>query len=246
MTNEELIEKAAEVLGRVARVAVLTGAGVSKESGIDTFREAGGVWDKVDVEKMASLPGFLSDPEGVWRWYMERHKTITSAKPNPGHFALAELEKRVPAFTLITQNIDGLHQAAGSVKVLELHGSIRRTRCMDEGKVFEQWPEPGSPLPPRCECGGLLRPDVVWFGEALPEGVLSEAFERARDCELMLVVGTSAVVQPAGLLPLEARQNGAFVVEVNPARTAITSFTDVSIMMPSGEALPRLLDAAFK
>jgi NAD-dependent deacetylase len=225
---------------------VLTGAGVSKESGVHTFREKGGVWETADMEKMASLSGFLSDPKRVWGWYMERYKSLAAAKPNPGHYALAELERRAPSFTLITQNIDGLHQEAGSVNVIELHGSIRRTRCLEEGTVFESWPDPEDELPPTCRCGGMLRPDVVWFGEPLPEDAIARAFEKSRECNLMLVVGTSAVVQPAGLLPLEARQAGAFVIEVNPERTAISSYVDVSILEPSGSALPRLVAAAFK
>jgi NAD-dependent deacetylase len=224
----------------------MTGAGVSRESGIHTFREKGGVWEKVDAEKMASLPGFLSDPGKVWAWYMDRYKSVTEAEPNPGHYAIAELEKKAPSFTLITQNIDGLHQEAGSVNVLELHGSIRRTRCLDEGTVFNSWPEPGSELPPRCECGSLIRPDVVWFGEALPQKVLQDSFVKARECDLMIVVGTSAVVQPAGLLPLEARQSGALVIEVNPESTAISNFVDISILEQSGSALPQLVEAAFE
>lgn len=246
MREEGAFDLAAEKLASANDIAVLTGAGVSRESGIHTFREKGGVWETVDAEKMASLPGFLSDPKRVWSWYMDRHKTITEAKPNPGHVALAKLEKIAPSFTLITQNIDGLHQDAGSVNVIELHGSIRRTRCLEEGTVFESWPEPGCELPPKCECGALLRPDVVWFGEALPESALRISFEKARECDLMLVVGTSAVVQPAGLLPLEAARAGAFVMEINPEATAISSFVKVSIFEASGAALPRLLDAAFK
>ncbi len=246
MREEELFFEAAAALGGARDIAVLTGAGVSRESGIHTFREKGGVWDTVDAEKMASLSGFLADPKKVWSWYMDRYRSLMEAKPNSGHYALAELERKAPSFTLITQNIDGLHQEAGSVNVVELHGSIRRTRCLEEGTVFESWPEPGTELPPTCRCGGMLRPDVVWFGEALPEDAINKAFEKARECDLMLVVGTSAVVQPAGLLPLEARQGGAFVIEINPERTAISSYVDISIFEPSGSALPRLVAAAFK
>jgi NAD-dependent deacetylase len=246
LTEKGLFERAVSALARARDVAVLTGAGVSRESGVHTFREKGGVWDTVDMERMASLSGFTADPKKVWSWYMDRYKSLTEARPNPGHYALAELERKAPSFTLITQNIDGLHQEAGSVNVVELHGSIRRTRCLEEGTVFESWPEPGTELPPMCRCGGMLRPDVVWFGEALPEDALARAFEKARECDLMLVVGTSAVVQPAGLLPLEARQAGAFVIEINPERTAISSYVDVSILEPSGSALPRLVAAAFK
>ncbi len=246
MKGKDVYAEAAEMLAGAKDIVALTGAGVSKESGIDTFREKGGLWEKVDVEKMASLPGFLDDPVKVWSWYMDRHDSVTKARPNPGHFALAELEKRSPSFTLVTQNIDGLHQAAGSVNVVELHGSIRRTRCLDEGTVFETWPERGSGLPPKCGCGALLRPDIVWFGESLPEDAIRRSFTKARECDLMLVVGTSAVVQPAGLLPLEARQSGAAVIEINPESTAISSFVNLSIFEPSGTALPRLIEAAFK
>jgi NAD-dependent deacetylase len=245
LSESELYEKAVAAMAGAKDIAVMTGAGVSRESGIHTFREKGGVWDTADMQKMASLPGFLADPGKVWAWYMHRHEAIAEAEPNPGHCAIAELEKKAPSFTLITQNIDGLHQQAGSVNVLELHGSIRRTKCLDEGTVFDSWPKPGDELPPRCECGALLRPDVVWFGEALPEDVLRDSFVKARECDLMIVAGTSAVVQPAGLLPLEARQSGAVVIEVNPEPTAITQFVDVSIRERSGVALPRIVGAAF-
>lgn len=246
MSDRDLYERAAAAIASAGDIAVMTGAGVSRESGIHTFREKGGLWETVDAEKMASLPGFLADPEKVWAWYMARHKSVTDAAPNPGHYAIAKLEEKAPSFTLITQNIDGLHQEAGSVNVLELHGSIRRTRCLDEGTVFDSWPEPEAGLPPRCECGALIRPDVVWFGEALPEDVLRDSFVKARECDLMLVVGTSAVVQPAGLLPLEARQNGATVIEINPERTVISNLVDICILEQSGSALPRLIDAAFE
>jgi NAD-dependent deacetylase len=242
----ELFEKAVAAIAGAKNIAVMTGAGVSRESGIHTFREKGGIWETVDVEKMASLPGFLSDPEKVWAWYMDRHKSVMEAKPNPGHFALAKLEEKAPSFTLITQNIDGLHQDAGSVNVLELHGSIRRTKCLDEGTIFNSWPEPGEKLPPKCQCGALLRPDVVWFGEALPQDVLRDSFVKARECDVMIVVGTSAVVQPAGLLPLEARQGGALVLEINPESTAISEFVNVSLFEQSGSVLPRLIEAAFE
>ena len=246
MTEQGQFEKAAAAIGGAKHLAVLTGAGISRESGIHTFREKGGVWDTVDAEKMATLEGFLADPERVWKWYMGRYESVTAAQPNPGHTAVAELERRVPSFTLITQNIDGLHQAAGSVNVVELHGSIRRIRCLDEGTTSSEWPRAGDALPPRCKCGALLRPDVVWFGEALPERAISDAFEAARNCDVMLVVGTSAIVQPAGYIPIEARQNGAFVIEVNPEETAISSFVNVSIFENAGSALPRLVEAAFK
>jgi NAD-dependent deacetylase len=244
--DQKQFDEAARAIAGAKRLAALTGAGVSRESGIHTFREKGGVWDTADAEKMATLEGFVADPERVWKWYMDRHKAVIDAEPNPGHRALAELERRAPSFTLITQNIDGLHQAAGSRNVIELHGSIRRIRCLDEGKVLSKWPEPGDELPPRCDCGALLRPDVVWFGENLPEAALRDAFEAARSCDVMLVVGTSAVVQPAGYIPLEARHNGAFVIEVNPEQTAISSYVNVSVFDKAGSALPRLVEAAFK
>jgi NAD-dependent deacetylase len=246
LTEQEQFDKAVSAIADAKNLASLTGAGVSRESGIHTFREKGGVWDTVDAEKMATLEGFLADPEKVWNWYMGRYQSVTAAEPNPGHVALAELERRTPSFTLITQNIDGLHQAAGSVNVIELHGSIRRIRCMDEGKISSKWPEPGDLLPPRCDCGALMRPDVVWFGEALPEKAISDAFEIARNCDVLIVAGTSAVVQPAGYIPLEARHNGAFVIEVNPEQTAISSFVNVSLFDKAGVALPRLVEAAFK
>lgn len=210
------IANAAALLRAARDIAVLTGAGISAESGIPTFREAlTGLWATYDPETLASPAGFRRQPRLVWDWYAERRARVMEARPNPGHHALAELERQAPRFTLFTQNIDGLHQAAGSVRVTELHGSIRRVRCADEGRVVEQWEDDGV-TPPVCPaCGGLLRPDVTWFGEYLPEGALEAAWEAAERCDLFLSVGTSNLVEPAASLPWIAHRRGVPVIVVN-------------------------------
>lgn len=204
------------LLRSARRVAVLTGAGISAESGIPTFRDAlTGLWARYDPEELATPGAFRRNPELVWDWYAERRAKVKEARPNPGHYALAELERRVEAFRLFTQNVDGLHQEAGSRNVVELHGSIRRVRCADCGRQAEQWDESGD-RPPRCgACGGMLRPDVVWFGEYLPPGALEAAWAAAEDCDVFLSVGTSNLVEPAASLPWHAHRHGAQVIVVN-------------------------------
>ena len=223
------------------RVAVLTGAGVSKESGIPTFRDEDGLWRNYRPEELASPEAFASNPRLVWEWYEMRRETIAKARPNAGHLALARLEQRTPRFTLITQNVDGLHEDAGSRNVQRLHGSIWITRCFLCGEEREDRRVPFSELPPRCACGGMLRPGVVWFGEPLPQDVWDNAEQAARNADLLLVVGTSAVVYPAAsLVPLAARA-GATVVEINPGETPLTAAVAYSLRGPAGEILPRLI-----
>ena len=220
-------------------VTVLTGAGISAESGIPTFRGEGGLWRNFRPEQLATPAAFRRDPALVWEWYDWRRGLIGACAPNAAHEALAEMEAALSDFTLITQNVDGLHQAAGSRNVLELHSNVWRMRCGGCGKVTEDRRVSLPEIPPRClACGGLLRPDVVWFGESLPSGVLEAAWAAAERCRLMLVIGTSAVVQPAASLPLVALRNGARLIEINPAETPLSAFAHEVLRGPAAEVLP--------
>lgn len=228
-------------------IAVLTGAGVSAESGIPTFRDAQlGLWARFDPRELATPSAFARHPKRVWDWYAMRRAAVSAVVPNPAHVALAALEQRVPEFLLITQNVDGLHQRAGSTRVLELHGNITRVKCSREGTLVAMWNEPRDELPPRCPaCGAYLRPDVVWFEEPLPLVPLAHAEEAARRCNVLLVVGTSAEVCPAAALPALARRGGACVIEINPNETPLTAEADHSLRGPAGSVLPELVGAAF-
>lgn len=199
------------------------------------------MWRQYRAEDLATPEAFDRDPKLVWEWYDWRRQLIARCQPNPAHHAIALLERDAPEFLLITQNVDGLHRKAGSVRLVELHGNLWRVRCLQEGTTTENFEAPLRNIPPRCECGGLLRPDVVWFGEALPADALREAFDAAGSCEVFLVVGTSAVVQPAASLPMVAREHGAYVVEVNLEPTPLTSIAHESHHGKAGEILPRLL-----
>jgi NAD-dependent deacetylase len=234
------------VLRQARRVTVLTGAGVSAESDVPTFRDApGGLWASFKPEELATPEAFRQNPKRVWDWYEWRRQRIHTVHPNPGHDALAEMEKRVPEFTLVTQNVDGLHQRAGSRRVIELHGNITRTKCFDDGQVVEKWEDTGE-SPPRCpRCGGLLRPDVVWFGEMLPPEAIEEAERASRSCDVFFSVGTSTLVYPAASLPFAALRAGATVAEVNPQPTPLTDEATFSLSGPSGQVLPALLSAAW-
>jgi NAD-dependent deacetylase len=234
----ELVER----LRAAKRVTVLTGAGVSAESGVPTFRDAQtGLWAKYNPEDLATPRAFRRNPKLVWQWYAWRRKLVADAKPNPAHLALAEMEKLFPKFELITQNVDGLHQRAGSRKVIELHGNITRTKCFDEGTVIADWPQTDEE-PPKCpNCGGWLRPDVVWFEEPLPVEELELAQAASQDCDVFLSIGTSALVYPAASLPYEALRSGATVVEVNPQPTPFTEEAHYALTFASGSVLPDLL-----
>jgi NAD-dependent deacetylase len=239
------LERAAGMLRAAARVAVLTGAGVSAESGVPTFRDAGGLWEGHRVEDVATPSAFARDPLLVWRFYNLRRAALRTVRPNPGHHALARLEERLgpERFALITQNVDGLHRAAGSRHVLEVHGSLARVRCTGCGRVEPRDDELGDL--PHCDgCGGLLRPDVVWFEEMLPQDVWAQAEAAAVACDCFLVVGTSAVVYPAAGLVGMARVRGASVIEVNLQPTAVSHRIDVGLYGPSGVILPRLVERA--
>lgn len=233
-------------LQQAQRIVVLTGAGISAESGIPTFREAQtGLWAQYDPQELATPEAFRRQPRLVWEWYAWRRKLISQAQPNPGHIALAQMAQHVPHFTLVTQNIDNLHQLAGSPAVLELHGNIGRSKCFREGVIVTEWAETGA-VPPRCpHCGDLLRPDVVWFGESLPQKILEQAIAAASQCDILFSVGTSGLVHPAASLPLLAREHGAITVEINPQRTPLTPHMSYHLAAPSGELLPELVAAAW-
>lgn len=217
---------------------VLTGAGVSAESGIPTFRGTDGLWRKYRAEDLATPQAFHRNPRLVWDWYEYRRKIIGSAEPNPAHAAIARLENLVDDFLLATQNVDGLHARAGSRKIVELHGNIFRDRCSVEGKVVEAIVSTGSI--PTCKCGAYLRPDVVWFGESLPADALERAFTFTERCDVMMVVGTSGLVHPAASLPSLAKGHGAWILEVNLEPTPITRFADHSIFGRAGEVVPTI------
>jgi NAD-dependent deacetylase len=234
------------VLRSARRLAVLTGAGISAESGVPTFREAQtGLWARFRPEELATLAAYQRNPHLVWEWYAWRRELTSRAQPNPGHMALVEIEQLVPNFTLITQNVDELHQRAGSQQVLELHGNIQRIKCMKEGHQVESWFDSGA-IPPHCpKCGGLLRPDVVWFGENLPVDTLQAAWEAAETADVFLSIGTSTLVEPAASLPFAAQKSGAVIVEVNPQETPLTSTAEFSLRGPAGVVLPALVTATW-
>lgn len=239
-------EALVETLRRAEHVVVLTGAGISAESGVPTFREAQtGLWAQYDPAELATEEAFARDPRRVWEWYAWRRQLINKAAPNAGHLALAAMEARVPRFSLITQNIDELHQRAGCHETIELHGSIGRSRCVRCDEITRHWTE-GEEAPPRCpRCGGMLRPDVVWFGEALPFDALAKAVAATHDADLFFSVGTSSVVYPAAALPLEAIEYGATAVEINPEETPATVMMDFVLPGAAGQILPRLVAAAW-
>jgi NAD-dependent protein deacetylase/lipoamidase len=225
-------------------VAALTGAGISAESGIATFRDAQeGLWARFDPRELATPSAFARNPKRVWDWYAWRRERVAWAEPNAGHRALAALERRAPEFVLITQNVDGLHQRAGSRNVVELHGSIARVKCSHEGTIVARWDENERDVPLCPSCGAYLRPDVVWFEEMLPEAALAPAEDAARRCDVLLVVGTSAEVYPAAALPESVRAAGALVVEVNPKVTALSAEAQYVLRGPAGVVLPALVSA---
>ena len=227
------------------RIAVLTGAGISAESGIPTFRDAlTGLWARFNPEELATPEAFERNPTLVWDWYAERRAKVAACLPNPGHRALAELERRIPEFLLITQNVDGLHDAAGSRKMVELHGNIRRVKCSRNCGIVESWP--GEDRPPHCaRCGAFLRPDVVWFGEMLPEQAFARAALAARNADVFLSIGTSNLVEPAASLTWSAHNHGATVVIVNPDMEGQRSGPRIiQVAEAAGEFLPMLLEGA--
>jgi NAD-dependent deacetylase len=246
--NDELPPDLVDALRSTRSIAALTGAGVSAESGIPTFRDAQtGLWAKHDPMQLASPEGFAQDPARVWNWYVERRNMIARAHPNPAHFALARMQTRVATFTLVTQNVDGLHTLAGSSGVLELHGNLTRHVCSRSRKpIDEDWIRrhaDRSPPPSPHDSRGLARPDVVWFGEALDSAILDQAFAAAGACELMLVVGTEGAVQPAASLPVIARDSGARIVDINPHLGEISRIAHWYLAGKAGEWLPAIAAA---
>ncbi len=237
----ELIQKVVDKLLKVKSVVVFTGAGVSAESGVPTFRDKDGLWQKLKPEELANFNAFLRNPDLVTEWYSHRRKIMHEVQPNPAHYAIAELEKYFERFTVVTQNIDNLHRRAGSKKIFELHGNIERNYCIQCKKFYDL----GDNYPDKaiyCECGGLIRPDVVWFGEMLPEDEYEGAVNAAKTCDICFSVGTSAVVFPAAYIPIYAKQNGAFLVEINPNQTDLSKMADLVIQGKAGEVLPKIVD----
>ncbi len=234
-------------LQNAQHVAVLTGAGTSAESGVPTFREAQtGLWQQYDPTELATPQAFRRNPQLVWDWYAWRRELVAKAEPNAGHYALAAMAQHVPTLTLITQNVDSLHQQAGSQDVLELHGNIKRIKCFDCGRLVTNFEEVAV-SPPHCpHCNGYLRPDVVWFGEGMPQAVLQRAFTAAHNCDLFFSIGTSALVHPAASLPVEAIQNNRTAVEINPQSTPLTPHMTFVLTGPSGKILPELVKAAWE
>ena len=247
MTPEGLA-RAAAILAGARQILVSSGAGMSRESGIPTFRDAmEGLWANFDPQQLATEQGFRADPRRVWSWYAWRRERVGDARPNPGHLALARMEAVVPTLVVVTQNVDGLHAEAGSSDVVELHGNIRRVKCLDRGHPYT------GPLPPYAEgeeqdpppcpvCGSPLRPDVVWFGEMLPADAVERAWKLAERCDALLLIGTSGTVWPAAELPLVASRHGARVIEVNPTPSELTHAADVFLAGPAGQVLPALVD----
>lgn len=245
------IQQSAELLKKANGIAILTGAGVSKESGVPTFRDAiDGLWAKYNPQELATPTAFMANPKLVWDWYEYRRELVRGAKPNPGHFALATLEQKLPTVITITQNVDDLHEQAGSKEVIHLHGNIAETKCFYNCQ--------GSPTivdltqieydedntPPACpHCGRWLRPNVVWFGEMLPQDAIADAFAMVQHVDVVLVVGTSGMVTPAAALPGMGKQAGATVIEVNPMDSGITPIADIKLDGPSGEVLPQVIKA---
>ncbi len=243
-SGEEITNGVAQARGwlqEARHVAVLTGAGISAESGLPTFRGPSGLWRNFQPQQLATPQAFARDPKVVWEWYNWRREVHSQCKPNPGHWALVELENRAQAFTLITQNVDKLHEEAGSRNVIHLHGSLWRVRCLRCEREEVDTRVPLEPLPPLCGCGGMLRPAVVWFGESLPEYELRKAVETMEQADVMLVVGTSSMVYPAAALPRMALGCGAKVVEVNPEPTELSASVTMLLQGKAGEILPLLV-----
>lgn len=230
-------------LREAERVVAFTGAGVSAESGVPTFRGADGIWSKFKPEELASMAAFMKNPDLVWEWYAHRRTIIGGVEPNAGHRALVKMERLVSGFSVVTQNIDNLHRRAGSRTVIELHGNIERNYCMSCGTSWDDRDPPAGAGVPRCRaCGGTVRPDVVWFGEMLPAEEWESAVRAAEGADLFFSIGTSAVVYPAAGLPVIAKRAGAFLVEINPERTALTPHADEFLQGTSALVLPVLVE----
>jgi NAD-dependent deacetylase len=235
----KMFESIIEQIKDIQKIVFVTGAGISQESGIPTFRGKDGLWRNYNAMELATIDAFYKNPKLVWEWYNERRRNIFAAQPNLGHKAITELEKYAEV-VILTQNIDGLHQKAGSTKVLELHGSIVKIKCSVCDFKDEMITE-FSEIPPLCKCGNILRPDVVWFGESLPQDVWQKAIIFSSQCDLMIIAGTSLVVSPANTLPIYAKQNNAILIEINPEKTEMSSEMDLVIRNTSASALPKFV-----
>lgn len=241
--KEDLIQKTVQAVSRSKKVVAFTGAGISVESGIPDFRGAGGLWEKFDPAEYATIEAFHANPQKVWTMLMEMGNLLESSKPNPAHTALAQLEKMGHVRSVITQNIDHLHQDAGNTRVIEYHGSHKRLVCLTCGQQYAKEEVNLDALPPLCRCKGVLKPTVIFFGEPIPTGAHLQAMEEARDCEVMLVIGTSAVVSPACDIPVLAKRAGAAIVEVNLEETQLTRYVSDWILQGSAsQILQSVLD----
>ena len=233
-------ESAQQALHKASSIAVLTGAGISAESGIPTFRDAGGLWQNYRAEDLATPQAYAKSPELIWQWYAMRFETVMKAQPNKAHILLAELEEQKDV-TLVTQNVDGLHHRASSKNILELHGNITHSRCEKCGHLDTL--QLGFAIPPRCSrCFSRARPNVVWFGEALPAQIFEQAVNAFSQADVALIIGTSAVVEPAASLGRLAKQHGAYVIEINPQRTPLSAYADWSLQKTASEGLTKLLN----
>jgi NAD-dependent deacetylase len=241
--KDELIQKTARAIHRSRNGVAFTGAGISVESGIPDFRGAGGLWEKYDPAEFATIEAFHANPKKVWTMLREMGRLLENSKPNPAHFALAEMEEMGHLRSVITQNIDHLHQTAGSRRVIEYHGSHQKLVCLVCGRVFGRQEVKLEPIPPLCPCKGILKPQVVFFGEPIPWGAHLQAQEEAHRCEVMLVIGTSAIVSPACDIPVTAKRAGATIVEINLEETPLTrSISDWILKGPASLVLQSVLE----
>jgi NAD-dependent deacetylase len=241
MNTRENLSLAKDLLLQANNIIAFTGSGISSESGIPTFRGKDGLWKKFRAQDLATTHAFSNNPKLVWEWYDWRRQIIAKKEPNPGHKTLSQWKKLFSSFYVVTQNIDGLHQKAGSKKVIELHGNIWKLRCTQEGTITEDHSCPLKEIPPKCpKCGALLRPHVVWFGESLDMDILNQAIGLSSKADLMFVIGTSSLVYPAASIPLTAKESGVKIIEINPESTPLTPHADVSFRGKAGEVLPEI------
>lgn len=236
-----MVDKVIERLRKTRYLLVITGAGISAESGIPTFRGDDGLWQNYRAEELATPWAFQRDPVTVWKWYDWRRGIIGKAEPNPGHLAIKQFEEIFESFFLITQNVDGLHGRTGIKNMIEIHGNLWRVRCERDGRTSMLMDIPLKSIPPKCECGGILRPDVVWFGESMPTEAINKAYNVMSLCDTLMVVGTSGVVYPVASFPQTVRENGGFVIEVNMEPTPISQIADISVYGKSGDILPEIV-----
>ena len=238
-----MLSEIVDIMSNCRHCVVLTGAGISAESGVPTFRGQDGLWGKFRAEELATMEAFVANPTLVWEWYNWRRELMGKVEPNPGHYAITQLEKLFDRFTLVTQNVDGLHRLAGSERILELHGSIYRNKCASCNQPFadDLHIDPDS-IPSCASCGGRIRPDVVWFGEMLDPEIIRTAFEESERCDIFLSIGTSALVHPAASLPAMAKRRGATLVEINLEQTPLSHVVDYFVGEKSGEFMPRLVE----